>query len=706
MYFAIDPAQSVVTATATIEIPQINLTVVTHGQGTQGLGVPGFSDGTQGMFAGLMAADVDTSAGTITFGGGSMYGESSGTWEPLPLGATGTAPAFLGVRIDGVLGIPATAVAAVRDFWADYFSAYQITNLNPTGANQYQFTADQWLSISTNIDVQGQSGIGATLGSQRYDLSERYAAQNGGQTGSLTQLAGGNWQVRVPIDTSVFISAGSSDLGPIYVDLQVQGQMVGNSIPTPSPGPVLESIAGNTSLALAQSINGAFNRNFDPNVGNDILNTSAIMPHATIHGAFDGNLHYFSFTVGQAAAIGIFDIDNATFDSQLFLYDAAGHLLASDDDASSTYGGHGSSTSRDAYLQYTFAQPGTYTIAVGYYTPPTNGPLGPAAVGGEYTLQVSIAPEPPAFALAALPLVGFLFAARRRLGRRTAAVFALMVLAAFAPHAVLADDPLVKNSLEEVYDPNGQYPMPYRLFVPPQSASEPEEKFPLVLFLHGSGERGIDNYAQVSNHIDGLIQATQSDAYASFLLAPQLTDYPYAGSFGADDPFDRTMDILQQVMAEYPIDPSRIYITGLSLGGFGTFTYMDEFPSLWAAAVPLSGGGDPSTASVIKDIPTWAFHGSADATVPVTDTINMINAMTAAGGSPLFTEIPGGGHDIWEQVYGDAQTQEFGLYDWLFAQHNTNTPWVPEPGTWGMAATAALGFGIAAWRRRGGRFVA
>ncbi len=154
--------------------------------------------------------------------------------------------------------------------------------------------------------------------------------------------------------------------------------------------------------------------------------------------------------------------------------------------------------------------------------------------------------------------------------------------------------------------------MPYRLFVPPQEAANPGEKFPLVLFLHGSGELGTDNYAQVSNHIDGLIQATQSDAYASFLLAPQLTDFPDAGDFDANDPFDRTMDILKQVISEYPVDPTRIYITGLSLGGFGTFTYMDEFPNLWAAAVPLSGGGDPSTASVIKDIPTWAFHGSAD----------------------------------------------------------------------------------------------
>ncbi len=96
MYFAVDSAQSVVTATATIEIPQVGLTIVTQGQGNKGLGIPGFSDGTQGQFAGIMAADVDTGAGTITFGGGSLYGKPSGNWEPLALGATGTAPRFPG----------------------------------------------------------------------------------------------------------------------------------------------------------------------------------------------------------------------------------------------------------------------------------------------------------------------------------------------------------------------------------------------------------------------------------------------------------------------------------------------------------------------------------------------------------------------------------------------------------------------------------
>ncbi len=177
-----------------------------------------------------------------------------------------------------MLGTPATAVAAVRDFWADYFNAYQITTLNPAGSNQYQFTADQWLSIATNVDVQGQTGLGTALGARRFQIDEHYAAQNSGQTGSLTQLGTGNWEMRVPIDTDVFISAGNTDLGPIYIDLHVQGQVVADSIPQPSPGPVLQSVTGNTSLALAQSINGAFSTNFDPNIGNNILNISTARP--------------------------------------------------------------------------------------------------------------------------------------------------------------------------------------------------------------------------------------------------------------------------------------------------------------------------------------------------------------------------------------------------------------------------------------------
>jgi len=125
------------------------------------------------------------------------------------------------------------------------------------------------------------------------------------------------------------------------------------------------------------------------------------------------------------------------------------------------------------------------------------------------------------------------------------------------------------------------------------------------------------------------------------------------------------------------------------MGGFGTFDYIAEFPNLFAAAVPMSGGGSTSTASIIKDIPIWVFHGSADETVPVQYSRNMVNAITAAGGHPLYTEIPGGPHGIWDNVYNDINTNQYGLYEWMFSQSlgsNAQNLAVPEvSGLWMIA---------------------
>jgi hypothetical protein len=125
------------------------------------------------------------------------------------------------------------------------------------------------------------------------------------------------------------------------------------------------------------------------------------------------------------------------------------------------------------------------------------------------------------------------------------------------------------------------------------------------------------------------------------------------------------MEALQQVMATENVDTSRIYVTGNSMGAMGVWDIMYREPTVFAAAVPMSGGGDTRTASTIKDIPVWAFHGSADPLVPVTDTRNMIQALQDVGGHPKYTEVPNGGHVIWDPIYQDASHT---LYPWLFAQ--------------------------------------
>jgi predicted peptidase len=236
--------------------------------------------------------------------------------------------------------------------------------------------------------------------------------------------------------------------------------------------------------------------------------------------------------------------------------------------------------------------------------------------------------------------------------------------------------------------------MPYRLFLPPDLPTA-SDKFPLVIFLHGAGEQGTNNVDQVATHIGGLWNAVRSPQYEAFMIAPQ-TD----SGWNPSSPFDRTMEIINSVIAEYPqIDTNRIYLTGLSMGGYGTFNYLQAYPDFFAAAVPMSGGGNPSKAYLYKDVPIWVFHGSADATVPVSQSQAMVAALKAAGGNPLYTEIPGGGHNIWDITYADGVIQQYGLYDWMFAQ----TLAVPEPATLGSAALAGMalmGVGYRARRQR------
>jgi poly(3-hydroxybutyrate) depolymerase len=138
-----------------------------------------------------------------------------------------------------------------------------------------------------------------------------------------------------------------------------------------------------------------------------------------------------------------------------------------------------------------------------------------------------------------------------------------------------------------------------------------------------------------------------------------------------------TIQAVRQVMATENIDPSRVYVTGVSMGGMGAWDAIKWETSLFAAAVPMSGYANPNTASIIKDIPIWAFHGSNDTIVPVSGTRNIINAIRALGGTPNYTEVAGGGHVIWNPIYYDnAHT----LYAWLFAQHLATPAPATTPG--------------------------
>jgi predicted peptidase len=123
------------------------------------------------------------------------------------------------------------------------------------------------------------------------------------------------------------------------------------------------------------------------------------------------------------------------------------------------------------------------------------------------------------------------------------------------------------------------------------------------------------------------------------------------------------LDLIEAVCNEYRIDKDRIYLTGVSVGGYGTWDLVSRRPELFAAAIPVSGGGDPAQAAKLAKLPIWAFHGGADPLVPVERARDMIAALKKAGGEPKYTEYKGVGHDAWTPRYRDNE-----VLDWLFAQ--------------------------------------
>ncbi len=214
--------------------------------------------------------------------------------------------------------------------------------------------------------------------------------------------------------------------------------------------------------------------------------------------------------------------------------------------------------------------------------------------------------------------------------------------------------------------------LPYRLLKP--QPYDPAKKYPLVLFLHGAGERGNDNQAQLKHGAATFAKPETQQKYPCFVMAPQVpkeqkwADMDWAAEVvvQARKPSTSmrlTVAAIDALSKEFSIDSDRLYITGLSMGGYGTWDAISRWPTKWAAAVPICGGGDVTKAARAVNVPVWAFHGDADNVVKVERTRTLIAAMRAAGASPLYSEYPGIGHDSWTSAY-----QEPELLPWMFGQ--------------------------------------
>ena len=211
----------------------------------------------------------------------------------------------------------------------------------------------------------------------------------------------------------------------------------------------------------------------------------------------------------------------------------------------------------------------------------------------------------------------------------------------------------------------------YRLYKP--ASYDEKQKYPLVLFLHGAGERGDDNQAQVKNGVRFFLQ--NQAKFPCFLVAPQCpgkfqwVDTPWGNlkhtiPAQPTEPMQSTIELLPALQKEFAaIDPKRHYVTGLSMGGFGTWDLVSRFPKKFAAAVPICGGADEAQAPAIAKVPVWVFHGGADEVVKTVRSRNIVAALKAAGGSPKYTEYPGVGHNSWDKAYATKE-----LYPWLLEQ--------------------------------------
>jgi predicted esterase len=213
--------------------------------------------------------------------------------------------------------------------------------------------------------------------------------------------------------------------------------------------------------------------------------------------------------------------------------------------------------------------------------------------------------------------------------------------------------------------------LPFRYFVP--SGYDDAQAYPLILFLHGAGERGSDNEAQLNNNANGALQLVGDSQLALqpiFMIAPQCpTDGWWSGATLAS-----AIGLVDQVAADYHIDPERIYVTGLSMGGMGTWSAITSQPTRFAAAVPMSGNGDANAAASVSALPIWFFHADNDPTVGVEGSDNLVAALRSAGASTIYTRYDSGGHGIWPVAYGHPL-----LFAWLVSQSRGNPSTITPP---------------------------
>ncbi len=192
----------------------------------------------------------------------------------------------------------------------------------------------------------------------------------------------------------------------------------------------------------------------------------------------------------------------------------------------------------------------------------------------------------------------------------------------------------------------------YLLYLP-KDYSQGDKKWPLIVFLHGSGERGSDLNKVKAHGPPKLVE--QGKDMPFIIVSPQCPRGKWWPSR-----VETIMALIDEIAEKYDVDQSRIYLTGLSMGGYGTWSVACAHPERFAAIVPICGGGMTFIVHNLKDMPVWAFHGAKDPAVPLKESQRMVNAVNVSGGEAKLTVYPNAGHDSWTRTYDDPE-----LYKWL-----------------------------------------
>ncbi len=236
---------------------------------------------------------------------------------------------------------------------------------------------------------------------------------------------------------------------------------------------------------------------------------------------------------------------------------------------------------------------------------------------------------------------------------------------------------LAEEFLTDTYEKDGNT-LSYRMRAPDDTS----RKAPVILFLHGSGERGNDNEAQLKNAILHAFSSFESMFYDSYVIVPQCPSPPaqwvntsWTANYSADSVAESLpLSLAYALTADYAamdgVDADRIYVVGISMGGFGAWDMLVRHGDLFAAGVPICGGGDPTKAEALSKIPIYTFHGTEDLSVPFDTTEEMVGALYSCNAENLhFVVFPGEGHIIWDEAItypGDANSPP--VQEWLFAQ--------------------------------------